>query len=494
MSSNSNHQYLGKKSIAIVGSGLVGSLLAIYLRGHGLQVFLFESRPDPRKAADRGRSINLVLTSRGIDALCGVSDELAARVMKITTPVFGRTLHSVNSELAYQPYGPDATYCNFSVSRWELNTLLIDAAEKAGTHVFFNHPLAHIDIPTATLYFYLQDPSTTQLYQKSVTADHVFAADGGGSRARQALKGLLRDAMTDQAAPLGYGYKEMTIPLLPNGSPACDTDSLHIWPRGSHFMMALPNHDGSQTVTLYLPEREGDLSFKSLDSPDKVRRYFEQYYPDAIPIMPQFIQEFTQNPTGFLGTVFAGPWIFGDKFALIGDAAHAVTPFFGQGCNCGFEDVALFDKLFVESQQSHKDMTWVFSEYYRLRKPNADAIARMALENFTEMMSKTADPKFLLQKEVEIRLAQKFPTYVSRYALVTHSLIPYDLCKQIGQIQQQILAELTQNITSVDQFDEKKAAQLIESLLVPFLLKHQITPSQYHFTSKFYSNILKNKL
>ena len=290
---------LGEKGVAVVGAGLTGCLLALALRKFGLAVTLFESRPDPRLAQDQGRSINLVMTSRGINSLTKISDSLAERVMKITVPVFGRELHSVSGDLTYQPYGPTASHCNFSVSRWELNTVLLSAAEEEGCKVYFSHPLTHVDIPQKTLYFYLQDPETTRLYQKSVKCGHIFGADGGGSRCRQALKGFLGSSSSDKALPLRYGYKELYMPR-PSPSAKMDPMALHIWPRGTHFLMALPNKDYSYYMTLYMPEK-GDLSFESLKSPESVRAYFLKYYPDAVSLMPDFENTSLTIPTVFLG-------------------------------------------------------------------------------------------------------------------------------------------------------------------------------------------------
>jgi len=280
--------------MGVVGAGLTGCLLGIYLRKFQYKVTLFESREDPRKNQEGGRSINLVLTSRGIKALTGVSEALAERVMKITVPVFGRTLHqlsSSSSSTTYQPYGPTPQHCNFSVSRWELNTVLLTFAEEMGCEVHFNHPITHVDIETKTLFFYLQDPVSTKLYQQRYTVDHIFGTDGGGSRCRQSLLGYSEaqgKEVQNISQPLRYGYKELTMPKPPPEAKM-DVFSLHIWPRGSHFLMALPNHDHSYTITLYLPEKGGDLSFEGLNSPEKVKKYFETYYPDAVELMPDFV-------------------------------------------------------------------------------------------------------------------------------------------------------------------------------------------------------------
>ncbi len=470
--------------VAIVGGGLVGCLLGIYLRKHGFSVTIYESRSDPRLHADTGRSINLILTSRGIATLMGASDAVAARVMAITVPVFGRTLHSVQGARAYQPYGPDRSYCNFSVSRWELNTVLMSAAEEAGCVIVFNHPLAHLDVSRGHLFFYLQDATTTQLYQKMVKCAHVFATDGGGSRCRQALKGLLGPQMQDKADPLRYGYKELTM-ARPPASAGMALDTLHIWPRGTHFMMALPNRDGSNTMTLYMPESGSHISFAALNTPAKIKAYFEEFYPDAVSLMPHFVDEYTRNPTGFLGTVFSAPWHFQDRLLLLGDAAHAITPFFGQGCNLGFEDVMVLDAVLRATKS--RDMGVVFAEVYRQRKPDADAMAYMAIENFTEMMSKTASEKFLLEKAIEIELSNRFPEqYASRYMLVTHSLVPYHKCMQIGVLQQKILSELARDISDVSKLNFALAKRLIEQEIVPFLKRNKITAKDFNYTCKFY--------
>ena len=252
----SNHEDLGAGSVAIAGGGLVGCLLALYLRKHGFAVTIFESRADPRAAKAEGRSINLVITSRGLHALTSLSAELAAAVMAVTTRVDGRTMHAADGATAYQSYGPDSSFCNFSVGRAALNRVLMDAAERAGCALRFEHPLAHIDVAAGALYFYVRDPAEpSHAFQRTVRAAHVIGADGGGSRCRQALRGLLRENASDVTEPLGYGYKELRMPAPSadsgaGGGGALRAHSLHIWPRGSHFLMGLANPDGSFTMTL----------------------------------------------------------------------------------------------------------------------------------------------------------------------------------------------------------------------------------------------------
>jgi kynurenine 3-monooxygenase len=329
--------------------------------------------------------------------------------------------------------------------------------------------------------FFKKDAASTQLYQKTVVCGHIFATDGGGSRCRQALKGWLGTKASDKAVPLRYGYKELTMPRPPSAGMALD--SLHIWPRGTHFMMALPNRDGSNTMTLYMPEKGSPISFAAINTPAKAESYFREYYPDAVPLMPHFVDEFIKNPTGFLGTVFCSPWHFEDKLLLLGDAAHAITPFFGQGCNLGFEDILVLDSVLAKTQ----DMKVVFAETFRLRKADADAMANMALENFEEMMSKTASQKFQMEKAVELLITQRFPeVYASRYMLVTHSLVPYHKCQQLGVIQQQILSLLVEKIQSADKVDYALAKRLIDERIVPFLKENNIQAKDFNYTCKFY--------
>lgn len=483
---------LGPTGVAVVGGGLVGCLLGVYLRKHGFEVTIYESRADPRLKEETGRSINLIMSSRGIHALTSVDQSLAARVMSVTTKVAGRTLHTGVDTVKYQAYGPDASYCNFSVSRWELNKVLMDAAQEAGCTIVFNHPIAHLDVPSGTLYFYLYDHVSTTLYQKKVVAAHVFGCDGGGSRVRQALEGYLKSPR--RAENLGYGYKELRMPLLPCGNPALNKLSLHIWPRGNHFMMGLANKDGSFTMTLYMPCK-GPLSFESAcASPEAAEAFFHEYYGSAVPLMPEFKEALMKNPVGFLGTVYTQPWHYKDKVCLLGDASHAITPFFGQGCNSGFEDVSILHSLLQKFSTAeprtpggHLDMSAVFDALYAERKPNTDAIAAMALENFTEMMAKTADPRFLLEKKIENQLSDRMgSSFVSRYALITHSLVPYSHCQIIGEEQQRILSALSDGKLNEDEVDYHVAATLVQERLTPLMQKLGINADNAVYKSEYY--------
>jgi kynurenine 3-monooxygenase len=484
---------LGPDGVAIVGGGLVGCLLGVYLRKHGMNVTIYESRADPRLKEETGRSINLIMSSRGIHALTSVEKSLAARVMAVTTKVTGRTLHNGKEDVvSYQAYGPDASYCNFSVSRWELNKVLMDAAQEAGCNIVFNHPIAHVDVSSGTLYFYLHDAGSSQLYQKAVVAAHIFGCDGGGSRVRQALEGFLKSP--GRSENLGYGYKELRMPVLATGAPALDHLSLHIWPRGSHFMMGLANRDGSFTMTLYMPCK-GPLSFESVcASAEAAEAFFQEHYSSAVPLMPNFKESLLKNPVGFLGTVYTHPWHYKDKVCLLGDASHAITPFFGQGCNSGFEDVSVLHSLLQQFSSVEPrtpggriNMSAVFDAFYAERKPNTDAIAAMALENFTEMMAKVADPRFLLEKKIEIQLSQRLgAAFTSRYALITHSLVPYSHCHVVGKVQQSILSDLSEGKADEDSVDYSLAAKLVDEQLAPLMLKLGINADSSVYTSEYY--------
>lgn len=492
----SNRLDLGD-GVAVIGAGLAGSLLAVGLRQLNYDVDVFERAGDMRSDEYAGgRSINLILTSRGIDSLNRLG--LVDTVTDIVMPVIGRTMWAMDGTKTFQRYGPDDTYCNYSVSRSELNKVLMTAAEKHGARMHFKQPCGHLDIQQRTMYSY--GPSATgQPTQRSVRARHFFATDGGGSMARQALKGLLGDAMTDNGVPLGCSYKELLMPAAADGSYPIDVHSLHIWPRGTHFLMALPNQGGSFTMTLYMSDT-GPISFAEMNTREKVKEYFEKYYASALTLMPNLLDEYFSNPNGFLGTVYAAPWQYEDALVLVGDSSHAIVPFFGQGCNAAFESVASVLELLAKHttpeataaaaktnaiaavpgvRSVHAGVAAAFQEFFTTRKPCSDAIAAMAIENFVEMMKKTGEPKFLLQKEVELALAKAHPEYESRYAMVTHTLIPYDVCFATGKIQQEILEEVCADISAAADADMTLAAKLVKDKLIPFLTSKGVTPSSY---------------
>lgn len=399
-----------KKDITIVGAGLVGSLLSIYLAKRGYKVNVYERRPDMRKEAiNAGRSINLALSDRGIRALeeVGIMDA----IREIAIPMHGRFIHNMDGTTNFQPYGKQGQFIN-SVSRAELNKKLMDLAEKQGASIYFNHKCSSIDWKTNAITFELPD-SQLVTHNSQLT----LGADGAYSAARLQHQ-LQHDRFQYQQHYIDYGYKELTIPPALDGSFRMEKNALHIWPRGNYMLIALPNIDGSFTCTLFFPF-EGEPSFASLDTNEKLKAFFEKTFADAVPLMPALQEEFFTNPVSSLITVKCYPWVREDKFVLIGDAAHAIVPFFGQGMNCGFEDCSVLDSLI---EKHGEDWSVILAEYQQLRKPDGDAIAELALNNFIEMRDKVGDPRFLLQKKIEGRLHEKYPgKWIPAYSQVTFS-------------------------------------------------------------------------
>jgi len=407
-----------KKNTIVVGAGLVGSLLSIYLSKRGYNVKIFERRPDMRKEQmNAGRSINLALSDRGIKALeeVGIMDD----IKKISIPMHGRFLHNADGSTAYQPYGQEGQYIN-SVSRGELNKKLMDLAEQNGVEIFFEHSFLATE---STLMLDNKRMEYAVFSNKNNTrkipyeTDITFGADGAFSKARLNYQ-LQHDRFQYQQYYIDFGYKELTIPAGKNGEFLLEKNALHIWPRGNYMLIALPNMDGSFTCTLFFPF-EGEISFETLDTKEKVATFFKETFADAYPLMPTLSEDFFHNPTSSLVTVKCFPWVREDKFALIGDAAHAIVPFFGQGMNCGFEDCRVLNELIDKHSE---DWNLILEEYQTLRKPDADAIAELALNNFVEMRDKVGDPRFLLQKKIEAAFSKKHPgKWTPAYSQVTFS-------------------------------------------------------------------------
>ena len=400
-----------KKEITIIGAGLVGSLLSIYLARRGYNVKVYERRPDMRKQEIfAGRSINLALSDRGIKALkeVGIMDE----IKKIAIPMHGRYIHNADGSTAFQPYGSEGQFIN-AVSRGELNRKLIDLAEQHGVDIFFNKKCNGIDWKLNEVEFEKNNSPITE----KAKADLIFGSDGAYSAARLTHQ-LQHERCQYEQFYIDFGYKELNIPAGVNGEFLLEKNALHIWPGGNYMMIALPNIDGSFTGTLFFPF-EGTPSFASLDTKEKLRSFFEKTFTDAVALMPTLENDFFNNPTSSLVTIKCFPWIRENKFALIGDAAHAIVPFFGQGMNCGFEDCSVLNGLI---DIHNEDWDKILSQYQQLRKPDCDAIADMALNNFVEMRDKVADPKFLLQKKIEAAFSKKYPgKWTPAYAQVTFS-------------------------------------------------------------------------
>ncbi len=421
-----------KKDITIIGAGLVGSLLSIYLAKRGHKVSIYERRGDMRlEKMSAGRSINLALSDRGLLALDKVG--LSEEIKQIAIPMHGRQIHNLDGSTAFQPYGKEGQYIN-SVSRATLNMKLMDLAEQHGVEIHFNHKCISIDWKKKQITFEL---SNSEL--RTQNSELIFGSDGDFSAARLQHQ-LQHDKFDYQQYYIDCGYKELTIPPTVSGDFAMEINALHIWPRKDYMLIALPNLDKSFTCTLFFPF-EGEASFSKLTTEEKVKEFFSTTFPDAVPLMPDYVNEFFNNPASSLVTVKCFPWIRDDKFALIGDAAHAIVPFFGQGMNCGFEDCRILDEL-IESNGD--DWTTILQQYQTLRKPDGDAIADLAVNNFTEMRERTASPKFLLQKKIEARLHDKYPDkWIPAYSQVTFSPhIRYSEALQRGQKQEVIMQEV----------------------------------------------------
>jgi kynurenine 3-monooxygenase len=400
-----------KKDVTIIGAGLVGSLLSIYLAKRGHKVKVYERRGDMRKEKIiAGRSINLALSDRGIKALEEVG--IMAEIKEISIPMHGRFMHNADGSTAYQPYGNEGQFIN-SVSRGDLNKKLMDLAEQTGVEIIFNQRCDNADWEKNEVTFV----NTTNFHLSTFKFQLLFGADGAFSAARLTHQ-LQHDRFQYQQYFIDFGYKELTIPAGPGGEFLLEQNALHIWPRGNYMLIALPNMDGSFTCTLFFPF-EGDPSFTSLDTREKVRSFFERVFTDAVSLMPTLEDDFFNNATASLVTVKCFPWIREDHFTLIGDAAHAIVPFFGQGMNCGFEDCIVLNELIGNYGDDWKA---ILHSFQQLRKPDADAIAELALNNFVEMRDKVADSKFLLQKKIEAVFSKKYPgKWTPAYAQVTFS-------------------------------------------------------------------------
>lgn len=446
-----------KKDTIIIGAGLVGSLLSIYLSKRGYNVKIYERRSDMRKEKlTAGRSINLALSDRGIKALeeVGIMEE----IKKIAIPMHGRYIHNADGSTAYQPYGNDGQFIN-SVSRGELNKMLMDLAEKNGVEIFFNEKCENINWKENKISF----QHTANFQPSTINYQLSFGSDGAYSAARLTHQ-LQHDRFQYQQYYIDFGYKELTIPAGSNGEFLMEKNALHIWPRGNYMLIALPNIDGSFTGTLFFPF-EGEISFASLDTKEKVIAFFEKTFADAAALIPTLGEDFFNNPTASLVTVKCFPWIREGKFALIGDAAHAIVPFFGQGMNCGFEDCRVLNEL-IDKHNDNWDL--ILNEYQTLRKPDGDAIAELALNNFIEMRDKVGDPKFLLQKKIETAFSKKYPDkWTPAYAQVTFSpQIRYSEALKNSVNQEAIM----QQVMALPDIENKWQSEEVEQMMLEKIL------------------------
>ena len=415
------------KEIVVVGAGLVGSLLSIFLAKRGYSVKVFDGRPDMRVSKiGGGRSINLALSNRGWLPLkkAGLEED----VKKMITPMHGRMMHDEDSKLTFQPYGKESQAIN-SISRSGLNAALMDHAEKAGVEILFEHSCEGVDLDRTEAYFQHNGN------RKAVSADIIFGADGAFSAVRGAMQ--ITDRFDYRQDYIPHGYKELSFPPGPNGSFLIEENALHIWPRRSFMLIALPNKDASFTVTLFLAFSGHEDSFENLITPAARQDFFHRHFPDALELMDSLEQEWEQNPTSSLVTIRCSPWVRGNTL-LIGDAAHAVVPFYGQGMNCGFEDCRVLNDILDECND---DWNVAKKQYQEQRKKNGDAIADLALDNFIEMRDLVADPLFLIRKKIEAKLHELFPTtWIPQYSMVTfNEHISYSDAQSIGAKQRAIM-------------------------------------------------------
>ncbi len=458
------------RKVTIVGCGLVGSLWAYLLKKQGYDVDVFEKRPDPREKEEQvGRSINLVVTSRGLHAL--ETAGLLEKIMAICVPVYGRRIHQKNGENFFQAYGRDNTECNYSVSRAQLNKTLIEQCISIGVKINFDHTVSGLNLKSKTLEFSSSEKKLTHNY------DLLFATEGAGSVIRNTLASEYPYEFSEKTSWLDSGYKELFMPAAVMGQRPLEQNSLHIWPRGTHMMMGLANLDGSFTMTLYLPNKGLKNSLESLNQDAEIETFFKSEFSTALPLMPDYLKDYKQNPKGALGTVKMNKWTFGDSVALMGDAAHAIVPFFGQGMNLGFEDCTTLLSLLKIHNENWAETLSAFDQFQR---PNANAIAEMALENFIEMRDKVSDPAFQFNKKIETIIEKEFPDlYRSRYGLITYTLVPYAVAQEAGTRQAELLTNLASGLTEPEQLDLSYVKKLLESDFSPWLKGLGYTTERY---------------
>lgn len=441
------------KKIAIVGSGLVGSLLSIYLRRLGHAVTVFDRRPDIRTIVFSGRSINLAMSNRGWKAMAeiGIEDD----IKKIAIPLDKRAMHVVGKPMYFQKYGKDGEAI-WSISRGILNRKMIDLAERAGVTFKFEEKVWDVDLPEAKLYTGETEKGEWEEYKY----DLIFGCDGAFSRVRHKMQRRSRFDYSQDF--IDVGYKELTIPANADGSHKLDAHSFHIWPRGSFMFIAMPNLDGSFTCTLFMPF-EGEVSFESIKTKEEAQHFFKVNFPSVDQEIENLAEDFFKNPTSAMVTMKCYPWTYWDKVALVGDSAHAIVPFYGQGMNAGFEDIYILNEII---KKHGDDWESIFQEYQKERKPNADAIAELSYRNFVEMSSKTADPRFLLQKKIEKRFAKKHPDkWIPLYSRVTFSDRPYSEALAIGDQQEKIMQDVMELPNIEDKWDSVEVEERILSLL-----------------------------
>tara|TARA_B100000945_G_C20390291_1_gene601863 strand:+ start:235 stop:1566 length:1332 start_codon:yes stop_codon:yes gene_type:complete len=439
------------KKINIIGAGLTGPLLSIYLARRGFDVSLYEKREDCRISSKyNGRSINLALSERGITSLKEIS--LYESIKEMLIPMRGRMIHQVDKELDFQVYGNDKYDCIYSVSRIDLNKKLLDLAESCGVNIRFNMQLSEYNLKSNKLDF-----------RGEIIRDAfpIIGCDGFSSTVTNAI--CMNGGHEKKIDNLEYSYKELNILPL-NNNFQLDENALHIWPRNSFMMIALPNTDKSFTCTLFLPDR-GKNSFNEIMNQDRIESFFKNNFPDIIPKIPNYVEQYLKNPVSSLSTIYVKKWYHADKACVLGDAAHAIVPFFGQGMNAGFEDCSVFNKLLSNFKG---DWSSIFMEFQYLRKDNCDAIAKMALENFIEMRDHVLDEMYIMKKKLSAIIERRHKNrFVSRYSMVSFHTIPYKEVYDRGVVQDNILDELISNGCNSNNLDFDSIDKLVQDKLNP---------------------------
>jgi len=441
-------------NISILGAGLIGSLLGIYLKKRGLDVSIFEKRHDKRGLSpqEEGRSINMALSDRGWKALEKVG--LKDKIKDLAIPMYGRRIHDEHGNTTCIPYGKEGEAI-YSISRGKFNQILMDEAEKVGVNIFFDHRCEEVNINKKQIRF-----SIPGWERKKVASSVIIGADGAYSALRGSMQKQERFDFTQNY--ITHGYKELSIPPTAEGEFAMDPNALHIWPRGKFMLIALPNPDKSFTCTLFLPFEGTKVCFEKIHDEKDVDSVFRTYFDDAYEMMPNLKEEYFNNPTSALITINCYPWVK-NQCLLIGDASHAMVPFYGQGMNCGFEDCFVLDGLIDKYGTTSWDL--IFEKFQKMRKPDTDAISQLALENFVEMRDSVSDPKFAIRKKIEAKLHELYPNeWIPLYTMVTFSDIPYAEAYAQGKIQDRIMNKVMSDPLITQNWDKLDYEEIIDQV------------------------------
>jgi kynurenine 3-monooxygenase len=444
------------EKIAILGAGLVGSVLAMYLARRGYQVDVFERHSDLRQLGAVGHrsSISMTLCDRGLHVLddIGVGDA----IRELTVPVYGRRIHTLTDLGPFQPYGNKGEAL-YAISRNDMNQALLIHAEKyPNIHFHYNEKCIDVDLPSTTITFENTKTGSTTRYQP----DRLFAADGAYSIVRRHMQRL--DRFNYSQRYLDYGYRELTIPATASGEAIFDRNELHLWPRNSYLLLGFANRDNSITVSLFLPFI-GPTSFASLRTTDDIRQFFEDSFPDALPYMPDLEKEYFAKVPNSMVTIQCSPWSYGDRITLIGDAAHAIVPYYGQGANAGFEDCMIFNRCL---ERHGDDWAAVFANFEALRKPNTDLIGQLAADHFVELNARVNDPRFLLRKQIERKVNRMYPNaYTPFYSMIAFSSRPYIEAMQVEQ-RQRVIIDRVMDLEHIEaRWDSFEVEQIIHQLI-----------------------------